>query len=261
MKFFEVFTDKHYRQLLAELTKREIAQRYKQSILGYFWVILNPLAQMFVMSFVFSKLFNIVGLGVPYSIFLFAGLLPWTLFSSSLSSASNALVGNAGLLSKIYFPREILVASTILAKVVDYFLASLIFVLMMIIFKVPVTWNVLWFIPIFLIQNLFSYAIGIILAAFNLFYRDIQYLLNLILLVWMYLTPIVYSTETFPANYRWIFQFNPMAIIINAYRQVILAGGAPNFLSLGIAAVLSLIFFILAFRLFKKLEGQFADAV
>jgi ABC-type polysaccharide/polyol phosphate export permease len=261
MKFFEIFTSKHHRQLLSELTKREIAQRYKQSILGYFWVILNPLAQMLVMSFVFSKLFRVAGLGVPYSVFLFAGLLPWTLFAGSLSSAANALVGNAGLLSKIYFPREILVASTILAKVVDYFLASLIFILMMIFFKVPVTWNLLWFVPIFLIQNLFSYAIGIVLSAFNLFYRDIQYLLSLILLIWMYLTPIVYSAETFPAAYRWIFQFNPMAIIINAYRQVILAGGAPNFMSLGIAALLSVILFIFAFRLFKKLEGQFADAV
>lgn len=261
MKFFEIFTDKHYRQLLAELTKREIAQRYKQSILGYFWVILNPLAQMLVMSFVFSKLFNVTGLGVPYSIFLFAGLLPWTLFSSSLTSAANALVGNAGLLSKIYFPREILVASTILAKVVDYFLASLIFILMMIIFKVTITWNIFWFLPIFLIQNLFSYAIGIVLSAFNLFYRDIQYLLSLILLIWMYLTPIVYSAETFPANHRWIFQLNPMAIIINAYRQVILAGGMPNLVSLGIAAILSAFLFIIAFRLFKKLEGQFADAV
>ncbi len=261
MKLFEIFTNKHHRQLLSELTKREIAQRYKQSILGYFWVILNPLAQMFVMSFVFSKLFNIVGLGVPYSIFLFAGLLPWTLFAGSLSSAANALVGNAGLLSKIYFPREILVASTILAKIVDYFLASLIVIFMMILFKVSVTWNILWFIPIFLIQNLFSYALGIILSAFNLFYRDIQYLLSLILLIWMYLTPIVYSAETFPERYRWIFQFNPMAIIINAYREVILAGGAPNFMSLGIAALLSVVLFILAFRLFKKLEGQFADAV
>lgn len=261
MKLLEIFTNKHHRQLLSELTKREIAQRYKQSILGYFWVILNPLAQMLVMSFVFSKLFNVVGLGVPYSVFLFAGLLPWTLFAGSLSSAANALVGNAGLLSKIYFPREILIASTILAKVVDYFLASLIFIFMMIFFKVPVTWNILWFVPIFLIQNLFSYAIGIVLSAFNLFYRDIQYLLSLILLIWMYLTPIVYSAETFPAAYRWIFQFNPMAIIINAYRQVILAGGAPNFMSLGIAALLSVVLFIFAFRLFKKLEGQFADAV
>jgi ABC-type polysaccharide/polyol phosphate export permease len=91
MKFFEIFTSKHHRQLLSELTKREIAQRYKQSILGYFWVILNPLAQMLVMSFVFSKLFRVAGLGVPYSVFLFAGLLPWTLFAGSLSSAAYAL--------------------------------------------------------------------------------------------------------------------------------------------------------------------------
>lgn len=261
MKLLGIFTNKHYRQLLSELTKREIAQRYKQSVLGYFWVILNPLAQMFVMSFVFSKLFHIVGLGVPYSIFLFAGLLPWTLFSSSLTSASNSLVANAGLLSKIYFPREILIVSTILAKIIDYFLSSTVFVIMMIFFQIPITWHILWFIPILLVQNIFAYALGLILSAFNLFYRDIQYLLNLILLVWMYLTPIAYSAETFPAKYRWIFQINPMAVLVNAYRQVILSGAAPNFVSLGIAALLSFVLFILAFRLFKKLEGQFADAV
>jgi lipopolysaccharide transport system permease protein len=261
MRFFEIFTNKQHRQLLSELTKREIAQRYKQSILGYFWVILNPMAQMLVMSFVFSKLFNVSNLGVPYSIYLFAGLLPWTLFSNSLVGATNALVSNAGLLSKIYFPREILVASIILSKIVDFFLASSVFIGMMILFQVPVTWHTLWLFPIFLIQNILSYALGLFLATFNLFYRDVQYLLSLVLMIWMYLTPIVYSPETFPASYRWIFQINPMAVIINAYRQVILAGAAPNLMSISIAAILSCILFILAFRLFKKLEGQFADAV
>jgi len=261
MRFFAIFTNKHYRQLLAELTKREIAQRYKQSILGYFWVIINPLAQMLVMSFVFSKLFNVGNLGVPYPIYLFAALLPWTLFSNSLASATNSLVGNSGLLAKIYFPREILIASTIAAKVVDFFLSSSVFVLMMLFYHIPLTWNVLWFIPIFIVQNLFTYALGLALAAFNLFYRDIQYLLGLILLIWMYLTPIMYSPETFPLNYRWIFQLNPMAVLVNAYRQVILAGGSPNLVSLAIATLLSVVLYLLAFRLFKKLEGQFADAV
>lgn len=261
MRFFKIFTNRHHRQLLAELTKREIAQRYKQSILGYFWVILNPAAQMLVMSFVFSKLFNVTQLGVPYSLYLFAGLLPWTLFANSVVGATNSLVSNAGLLSKIYFPREVLVVSTILSKVVDFFLASSVFVAMMIFFQIELTWQVLWFLPIFMIQNLFAYALSLFLSAFNLFYRDVQYLLSLLLLVWMYLTPILYSPEIFPAQYRFIFQLNPMAVLINAYRQVILAGGAPNLMSLGLAFILSVLLFVLAFRLFKKLEGQFADAV
>jgi ABC-type polysaccharide/polyol phosphate export permease len=261
MRFFQIFFHKQYRQLLIELTRREIVQRYKQSILGYFWVILNPLAQMLVMSFVFSQLFNVSNLGVPYSIYLFAGLLPWTLFANSLIGSTSSLVSNAGLLAKIYFPREVLVASIILSKIVDFFLASSIFILLMFFFHIQISWQILWLIPIFLIQNLFTYALGLLFAAFNLFYRDVQYLLSLILMIWMYLTPIVYAPEAFPAHYRWIFQLNPMAVLVNAYRQVVLVGSAPNFSSLALAALLASLLALAAFRLFKKLEGQFADAV
>lgn len=240
---------------------REIKQRYKQSVLGYAWVILNPFFTMLVMAFVFSIIMRIPDLGVPYPIYLYAGLLPWTLFSNSLTSASNSLVSNAGLLTKIYFPREIFVLSTILAKIVDFALACSIFIVFMIYYQIPINWNVLWFIPIFLIQQLFTYALSLFLAAANLFYRDIQYLLSLILLIWMYLTPVIYATEFFPAKYQIIFKLNPMAVIINAYRQVILAQGAPNLQSLGIALALSLILLAITYKFFKKAEGVFADIV
>ena len=250
-----------YRELLYELTMREIKQRYKQSVLGYAWVILNPFFQMLVMSFVFSYIMRIGDLGVPYPIYLYAGLLPWTLFSNSIASSMGALVGNAGLLTKIYFPREIFVISTILAKVIDYFLAGSVFILMMIYYQLPITWNILWFVPIFAIQMIFTYGLSLIMSAFNLFYRDIQYVMGLVLMIWMYLTPVIYPVELFPPQYRWIFQLNPMAVIINAYRQVILGGGAPNFFSLGIALGLSLALLFIGYKLFKKLEGQFADVV
>ncbi|NMA29890.1 MAG: ABC transporter permease, partial [Candidatus Pacebacteria bacterium] len=126
MSIFSIFSQ--YRELLSELTMREIKQRYKQSVLGYAWVILYPFFQMLVMAFVFSIIMRIPNLGVPYPIYLYAGLLPWTLFSQSLISACNSLVSNAGLLSKIYFPREIFVLSTILAKTVDFLLSSSIFI-------------------------------------------------------------------------------------------------------------------------------------
>ena len=251
----------HYLELVRELTLREIKSRYKQSILGYAWVILNPFFQMLVMAFVFSKILRFPTLGVPYTIFLYAGLLPWNLFANSLVSSTNALVSNASLLKKIYFPREIFIVSTTLAKIVDFFLASTVFILFMFIYHLPITWNVLWFIPIFAIQQLFTYGLSLILASLNLFYRDIQYVLTLIVMVWMYLTPVIYPTEIFPEKYKLIFQLNPMAVIINAYRQTILGGGMPNLTSLGIGLLVSLIVTFIGIRIFRKLEGVFADVV
>ncbi len=251
----------HYLELTRELTAREIKSRYKQSILGYAWVILNPFFQMLVMSFVFSQILRFPTIGVPYAIFLYAGLLPWNLFANSLTGSTNALVGNASLLTKIYFPREIFIISTTLAKIVDFFLASTIFILFMFIYHMPITWNILWFVPIFLIQQLFTYGLSLILASLNLFYRDIQYVLTLLIMVWMYLTPVIYPIEIFPDKYKLIFQLNPMAVIINAYRQAILGGGAPNLMSLGIALIVSLVITLIGIRIFRKLEGVFADVV
>lgn len=251
----------HYFELVAELSLREIKSRYKQSVLGYAWVMLNPFFQMLVMAFVFSQILRFPTIGIPYTIFLYAGLLPWNLFAGSLTSSTNALVSNASLLTKIYFPREIFIISTTIAKIVDFFLASTIFVIFMVIYQQPITWHVLWFIPIFLIQQLFTYGLSLILASLNLFYRDIQYILTLIVMVWMYLTPVIYPTEIFPEQYKWIFQLNPMAVIINAYRQTILGGGMPNLVSLGIALAVSLVITLIGIKIFRKLEGVFADVV
>lgn len=257
--FLSPFTT--YYELLVELTKREIKSRYKQSVLGYAWVILNPFLQMIVMAFVFSHIMRIPVIGVPYAIYLYVGLLPWTLFSNSMISSVNALVNNASLITKIYFPREIFILSTILAKIVDFALASIILVLFMIWFKIPVTIHILWIMPIFLIQQVFTYALSLLLSAFNLFYRDVQYVLNLAILLWMYLTPVIYPVELIPERYRWIFQLNPMAVLINAYRQVMLSGQMPNLNSLMIATGVSVGLFFISYRIFKKLEGVFADVV
>lgn len=250
-----------YRELLWNLAHREITQRYKQSILGYAWVIINPLSQLIVMNFVFSVILRVNSLGVPFIIFLSVALLPWNLFTQSLASSTGALVGNSNLITKIYFPREILVYATIIAKVVDYFYSCIVLVIFFIIFKTTISIHILWIPVILLIQLIFTMGLALILAAFNLFYRDIQYLLNLILMIWMYLTPIMYPVEMLPAKYRFIFTLNPMAVIINAYRQVMLSGSGPNLNSLGLALVMSITVFIVGFLLFKKLEGEFADYV
>jgi len=253
-----------WRELLWQMTGREIKARYKQSILGYFWVILNPLAQMLVMSFAFSIIMRVPTYSaghIPYSIFLFVALLPWTLFSGSLSSASSSLVNSAGLITKIYFPRTILVISTIFAKIIDFLFANIILIIYMIVYHIPINWNILWIIPIFFIQQIFTIGLSLFFSAANLLYRDIQYLLAMILLLWMYITPVIYSADMVPAKYRFVFQINPLAVIINAYRQVILSGGSPKYTSLIVAFIVSLITLLIGLRYFKSREKIFADNI
>ncbi len=253
-----------WRELLGQMVGREVKARYKQSILGYFWIILNPLAQMLVMSFAFSVIMRIptnATDNIPYSVFLFVAFLPWTLFANSLSSACASLVSSASLVTKIYFPRTILVLATVLAKVIDFTLALSVLVVYLIIYQIPIGWQVLWVIPIFFIQQLFTMGIALFLAAANLLYRDIQYLLNLLLILWLYLTPIIYPADLVPERYRWLYQLNPMAVIVNAYRQVVLANDWPNLLGLGMALLVSVLVFLAGFTYFKSREKIFADNI
>lgn len=253
-----------WHELLWQMVSREVKARYKQSILGYFWVILNPLAQMLVMSFAFSIILRIPtnsASNIPYSIFLFVALLPWNLFANSLSSASGSLVGSASLITKVYFPRTILVISTIIAKIVDFLFAIIILIIYMVIYQIPININILWVIPIFFIQQIFTLGLSLFFAASNLLYRDIQYLLSLILTLWLYLTPIIYPADIIPAKFKILFQLNPMAVIVNAYRQTILGGGTPNYLSLSIALLVSLVILFLGFSYFKSREKIFADNI
>lgn len=248
-------------ELRYQLISREIKSRYKQSFLGYAWVILNPFLQMLVMTFVFSLIVRVSSLGVPYAIFLYTALLPWNLFANSLAHATNSFVANSELIKKIYFPRQIFVQSTLIAKLVDFALASTILGLFMLLYHVPVTINILWVLPILIIQEIFTYGMALILATVNLFYRDVQYVLSLILVLWMYLTPVIYPIEMVPLEYRFIFKLNPMAVLVNAYREVILGGNMPKLSSLGIALLVSLITLYIGKKIFTRLEGLFADVV
>ena len=253
-----------WRELLWQLTAREVKSRYKQSVLGYFWVILSPLAQMLVMSFAFSIILRIptnAAANIPYSIFLFVGLLPWLFFNNSLSASTNSLVGSSNLITKIYFPRTILVLSTISAKFIDFLFSISVLVVYMVIYSIPVTWNILWVIPIFFIQQIFTLGLSLFTSAANLLYRDIQYLLNMIILLWFYATPIIYPADIVPEKYKFVFQVNPMAVIINAYRQVVLGGGEPKYSSLIIALAVSIIIFFIGFSYFKSREKIFADNI
>lgn len=249
------------RELLSQLVSREIKARYKQSVIGYFWVILNPFFQILVMTFVFSTVMKISVPGVPYLLFLYVGLLPWTFFSNGIASATNSLVDSRSLLTKVKFAREVLPIASVTAKIVDLAMASLVLIPFFIFYQRPINIHLLWFIPIFFIQYILTIGIGLMLSAFNLFYRDIQYLINLVLMLWMYLSPVIYPVEFVPEKFRLIFKINPMSVLINAYRQGILARKPPLASHLLLALAVSLIVLSGGYLIFKKLEKGFADVV
>lgn len=247
-----------YKYLLFQLTQREIKARYKQSFVGYAWVILNPLAQLFVYAFVFSTVFRFPTNNVPYPVFLFATLLPWTFFQQSLSASTMSLVDNSSLLRKVAFPREIVPYASIFSKLVDFGFTALVFILFMFIFKVSFAPTTLLFFPIFAMQLVFMTGLALILSCLNLFFRDIQYLSNLLLMLWMYMTPIVYPVSMVPEKYVWWYKLNPMVGIMEGYRSAIF-GYSFEWQIIAWSLVVSVVTFIVGFILFKKSEKVFAD--
>jgi ABC-type polysaccharide/polyol phosphate export permease len=249
----------HYKFLLYQLIQREIKARYKQSIIGYLWVLINPLAQMIVYTFVFSIVFRFPT-DIPYPIFLFAALLPWTLLQGVITSGTSSLVVNKVLIKKVAFPREIIPYSAVFAKLIDFFFASLMFIFLMIIYKVSFAGTAFLFIPLFLIQLILMTGLSLLLSTFNLFYRDVQYLVNLVLMIWMYLTPIVYPLSLVPEKYIWLYKLNPMVGITEGYRAALFGFNIETSIIYW-ALFVSLFIFILGFAIFKKSEKVFADIV
>ena len=252
-----------FRELIGMWAFREIRVRYKQSLLGAAWAVLQPLALMLMFTFVFSKIARI-STDQPYPIFSYTALLPWTLFATSISFGVNSLINNMNLVTKTYFPREVLPLGVIGAALFDFLIASSIFVLLMIYYKVPVTIHFLW-IPVFLIIQIFL-MLGIILigSALTVFYRDVRFIVPLGLQLWMYATPIIYPIKMVEDNlpqFRTLYALNPMVGIVNSYRAVILEGVPPNLTDLGIAAAVSVILFIVAYIIFKRLEVLFNDLI
>lgn len=250
-----------YKYLLSQLILREIKARYKQSILGYAWIIINPLSQMLVYTFVFSVIFKFTPESqVPYSVFIIPGLLAWIHFQTSISTSSLVLVDNADLLRKVYFPREVFIYSVIIAKSVDLLFASLLLFILIIFYHINLTFNIFLILPFFILQFVLTAGISLIVSSLNLFYRDIQFVINLILLIWMYLTPILYPINLVPEEYLWLYKVNPMVGIIRGYRSAVF-NQPLDMTSIFWSISFSLITFIFGFFLFKKWEKNFADVV
>lgn len=250
----------YYKYLLYQLILREIKGRYKQSIIGYFWVILNPLIQLLVYSFVFSIIFRFPLNNIPYPIFLFAGLLPWIYFQTSLGSAALSLIDNSNLIKKVNFPRETLPYSIIISKAIDLFFASALLLIFMLFSHMSLQPSIIFIIPLLLIQVILMAGLSLLISTSNLFYRDIQYLVNLLLMLWMYLTPIVYPLSLVPSQYVNFYKLNPMVGIIEGYRSA-LFGLEFDKGTILFSGIISILIFIFSFWIFKRSEKVFADIV
>lgn len=250
----------YHKYLLSQLTLREIKARYKQSIVGYAWVLLNPLFQLLVYSFVFSIIFRFPTNDIPYPIFLFAGLIPWIYLQTSITASTASLVDNADLLRKVYFPREVFIYAAILAKAIDFFFASSLLLIFMLFYRVEFHLTIIFIIPLIIIQIILSTGLSLFASTFNLFYRDVQHLMSLLLLMWLYLTPVVYPLSMVPKEYVFIYKLNPMVGIIEGYRSA-LFGNPFDTGIIFLSAVISIIIFISGFLVFKKSEKVFADIV
>jgi len=249
------------RELLFNLASRDLKIRYKQSALGVAWAIVQPFALMVVFSIVFSLFVKIKTPGIPYPVFSYVALVPWTYFANGLGTGVSSLVGNANLVSKIYFPREIFPLASLLASFVDFLVAATIFAGMLLFYRIGLTPEVLWVPVIVLVQMAFMFGLMLVLSAANVFYRDVRLLLPFLLQLWMYVTPVIYPLALVPPRARPLFWLNPMTGIIDAYRRVIVQGQPPDAYQFLFAVVVSLVLLALSYRFFKGAEMRFADVI
>ena len=252
-----------YRELLYFLTWRDLKVRYKQTALGVLWVILQPLLTMLVFTLLFGRLagFDERTGGIPYPIFAFAGLLPWTFFSTAITNSGNSLVGSAHLITKIYFPRMIIPAAAVAAGLVDFALSFTILAALMVYYGVGVTWGLLLLPVLMILVTLLALGVGMLLSALNVKYRDIRQVLPFMVQIWMFLSPVIYPSALVPGRWRWVFALNPMTGIIEGFRAALFGRTQIEWNILAVSAAVTIILFTYSIFAFRRMEKSFADVI
>jgi lipopolysaccharide transport system permease protein len=250
-----------YRELFYFFVWRDIKVRYKQTVLGALWAIIQPFFTMIVFTLFFGKFAKMPSEGVPYPVFSYAALVPWTYFSSSVGYSGNSLVGNSDLLTKVYFPRFAIPASATLSGLIDFFIASIILFGIMIFYNIPISFKlVLW--PILVIPMIFlALGLGMIFSSLNVKYRDIKYAIPFFIQIWLFITPIIYPITLLPEKYRVLAAMNPMTGIIEAFRFTVIPGKPLDIGLLIFSISVSFVAFLVGLFYFRNTEKQFADIV
>ncbi|HUV16732.1 MAG TPA: ABC transporter permease [Pelolinea sp.] len=250
-----------YRELILFMTWRDLKVRYKQTLLGAGWAVLQPFLTMVVFSIFFGNLANVPSDGVPYPIFSYTALIPWTLFSKALQDASRSLVASSHMITKVYFPRMILPLASVLAGVVDFLIAFVVLIGMMVYFGIYPTANI-WTLPIFLLLALITaIGVGLWLSALNVLYRDIGYVLPFLTQFWMFLTPIAYPSSMVPEKFQALYSLNPMTGVVEGFRWALIGTGqAPGIMTL-VSSLVAIVLLISGMFYFRRMERLFADMV
>lgn len=251
----------NYRELLYFLTKRDIKVRYKQTVLGGLWAVIQPAFTMLVFTLFFGRLAKMPSDGIPYPIFVYAGLLPWTYFANAVSASGNSLVGSANLITKVYFPRLIVPASAALAGLLDFFIALFVLAALMAYYRFIPGAAILLFPVLVALTFLCAVGVGLWLSALNVQYRDIRYALPFLIQIWMFVSPVIYPVSLVKERYQWLLAINPMGGVIHAYRASLLGHQSVDWQLLGLSTLIILALFLGGLGYFKRMERTFADIV
>lgn len=250
-----------YRELLFMLALREVQLRYRQTFLGVAWVILQPLVTTVIFTFIFGRLLGAGSDDIQYELFAFAGLIPWNVFSQSLQRGGVSLTRDIRLITKIFFPRVIIPIANAISTLVDFGVSFIILIVLLLVYHVPLSITILS-LPVLLVLTLMlSIGVGVIFAALNVYYRDFTYVLPFLIQVWMYASPLAYSSNLIPESLNWIYDLNPMVGIIDGFRWAIFGTIAFPLNALIYSFVTSLVIFILGMFIFRRLERSFADVI
>lgn len=246
-----------YREFLKTSVLKDFRGKYKKSFLGVLWSFINPLLQLLIYSIVFSF---IMKSGIEnYTCFLVVALIPWGFFSTTLIQSTTAIVCNAGIVKKVYFPREILPISVVTSNLLNFLISCIIIIAALIISGVGLSWYILFLPLILIVQYILLIGLSFILSAITVYIRDLEYFINVLIMLWFYLNPIVYSIDFIPAKWLPIFELNPMLHIINAYRDVLFYQKLPDMFNLGLWFIISVIIAFFGYKIFKKSERRFAE--
>jgi lipopolysaccharide transport system permease protein len=250
-----------YRELLYFLIWRDVKIRYKQTAIGILWVILQPVLNMLVFYVFFGRLAKLPSDGLPYPIFYFAALIPWTYFAYALQSTTNVVVDNQRLITKVYFPRLILPIAQALSGLVDFAIGFVVLAIFTLAYHIVPTVAALW-LPVFLLLALFTaLGVGLWLSALNALYRDVRYIIPFIIQFWMFASPVAYSSSLVPTRWRWLYGLNPMAGVIDGFRWAITGHGQPPGLLLIVSALAVALVLLGGLVFFNRMETAVADRV
>ncbi|MCB1182880.1 ABC transporter permease [bacterium] len=250
-----------YRELLMFMVWRDLKVRYKQTLLGVAWAVIQPLVSTLIFFLFFGKMAKMPSDGVPYPVFAYLGMVGWTFFSGATSYASNSLVNNSQLLTKVYFPRLVIPTAGVLSLLPDFLIGAVVGVVIMLVYGVPLVWTfLLW--PLMLVPlTMVTLGVSLILATLNVRYRDIKYAIPFILQMWMFLTPLIYPTSIIPEKFRFLSLMNPMTGVIDAFRSLALPDRPVNWETLGISVGIGLVILIAGLVHFRRAEREFADVI